>query len=211
MSFLSLIIRNLLRHRARSLLTIVGISIGIATIVTLGLITEGLKGTVEEAIKAGKADFSIAQAGVVDLILSTIKQEELKEVQKMEGIKNAVGVLIASVPVSFNPYFIAIGINQEDIKLGGININEGRIFQKNSQNEIILGKVAAKNFRKKIGEEIQVGPIRYKIVGIFERQRSCEGVSTFDFLFFSMSRAMFFFRAENLQTQRYKDKKPVLN
>ncbi|TET60129.1 ABC transporter permease [Candidatus Aerophobetes bacterium] len=168
MSFLSLILRNLFRHRVRSLLTIVGISIGIATIVTLGLITEGLKSTVEEAIKAGKADFSIAQAGVVDLILSTIKQEELQEIQKMKGIKNAVGVLIASVPVSFNPYFIAIGINQEDIKLGGININEGRIFKKNSQDEIILGKVAAKNFRKKTGEEIQVGPIRYKIVGIFE-------------------------------------------
>jgi len=98
----------LFRHRARSLLTVVGISIGIATIVTLGLITEGLKGTVEEAIKAGKADFSIAQTGVVDLILSTIKQEELQEIQKMKGIKNAVGVLIASVPVSFNPYFISI-------------------------------------------------------------------------------------------------------
>ena len=52
MSFLSLIIRNLLRHRVRSLLTIVGISIGIATIVTLGVITEGLKGTVEEALTA---------------------------------------------------------------------------------------------------------------------------------------------------------------
>ena len=91
MSFLSLIIRNLFRHRVRSLLTIVGISIGIATIVTLGVITEGLKGTVEETIKAGKADFSIAQAGVVDLILSTIKQEELRRSAKDEGNKKCGG------------------------------------------------------------------------------------------------------------------------
>lgn len=35
--------------------------IGIATIVTLGVVSEGLKGTVEEVIKAGKADFSISR------------------------------------------------------------------------------------------------------------------------------------------------------
>ncbi len=93
----------------------------------------------EEAIKAGEADFSIAQAGVVDLILSTINQKELEEIQRMEGIENAAGVLIASVSVSYNPYFIVIGVNQEDIKLGGININEGRVFKKNSEKEVISG------------------------------------------------------------------------
>lgn len=145
-----------------------GISIGIATIVTLGVITEGLKGTMEGVLKAGKADFSIVQAHIADLILSTIGEEELEEIQKMEGVENAVGVLIAFAPVSFNPYFMVIGIDREDIKLGGININEGRVFKKNSEEEIILGKVAAKNFRKKIGQEMQFGPRKYKIVGIFE-------------------------------------------
>jgi len=142
----------------------VGISIGIATIVTLGVITEGLKGTVEGVLKAGKADFSIVQAHIADLILSTIGEEELEEIQKMEGVENAVGVLIAFAPVSFNPYFMVIGIDREDIKLGGININEGRIFKKNSEEEIILGKVAAKNFRKKLARRCNLGQENIKLL-----------------------------------------------
>ena len=42
MSFLSLIIRNPFRNKGRAILAIIGIGIGIATIVALGGITDGL-------------------------------------------------------------------------------------------------------------------------------------------------------------------------
>ena len=42
MSFLSLIIKNPFRNKSRALLAIIGIGIGIATIIALGAITEGM-------------------------------------------------------------------------------------------------------------------------------------------------------------------------
>ena len=47
MSFLSLIVKNPFRNKTRTVLAVVGIAIGIATIVALGIITDGLKVSTE--------------------------------------------------------------------------------------------------------------------------------------------------------------------
>ncbi len=63
MSFLALIARNLIRQRTRTLLTVAGIGIGITTVVALGSITQGMKATSEDLLRAGGADFMVAQKG----------------------------------------------------------------------------------------------------------------------------------------------------
>ncbi len=168
MSFFTLIFKNLFRCKTRTLLTILGISIGIATIVTLGVVTEGLKASIEKTLKTGKADFSIAQSGVADLILSTIPEGRVREIEGMKEVKKAVGVLISVYPVGRNPYFLVNGVRAEDIIIGGVKIIEGSIFSKENENEIILGKVASRNLKKKVGDELSLGGRNFKIMGIFE-------------------------------------------
>jgi putative ABC transport system permease protein len=65
-SFMSLILKNLLRQRTRTILTVLGISIGITTVVALGVITDSLKATAGEIINLGGADFMVAQEGAAD-------------------------------------------------------------------------------------------------------------------------------------------------
>jgi putative ABC transport system permease protein len=55
MSFAVLVVRNLCRQRVRTLLTVLGISIGITTVVALGAITAGLKTTMGELVRGGGA------------------------------------------------------------------------------------------------------------------------------------------------------------
>jgi putative ABC transport system permease protein len=57
MSFLGLILRNLVRQPTRALLTLIGISLGIMTVVALGVITESLKQTATTFIQLGDTDF----------------------------------------------------------------------------------------------------------------------------------------------------------
>ncbi|WP_231624199.1 ABC transporter permease [Methanobrevibacter arboriphilus] len=47
MKYINLILRNPFRNKARAALSIVGIAIGIATIVALGLITGGMQESVK--------------------------------------------------------------------------------------------------------------------------------------------------------------------
>lgn len=75
MSFAALVFKNLFRQRVRTLLTLLGICIfGIATVVALGSVTEGLKGASGEFVLAGNADFMVAQEGASDLSFSAISE-----------------------------------------------------------------------------------------------------------------------------------------
>src|SRR5512136_2720165 len=105
MSFFSLILKNPFRNKTRTALAIVGIAIGIATIVALGIITDGLKSSTEETLKAGGSDFMVVESGVSDMIFSSIDEKRVDEIKAMNGIQDVVGVLMAMYPVENNPYF----------------------------------------------------------------------------------------------------------
>jgi len=54
MRFPALIFKNLLRRKTRRAFAILGISIGIATIIALGAVTERLKFSMDQILKTGK-------------------------------------------------------------------------------------------------------------------------------------------------------------
>ncbi len=164
----SLILRNIFGHRMRSLLTILGISIGIAAIVTLGSVAGGIKGHFSRVMKAGGADFMVGQANAADLMLSAISEERADDLGKMEGVEKAVGVSMGIVQKGDIPYFMMFGIKREDFDLADISIIEGEAFEGGSEDELILGKVAARHFEKSVGDRIDVGGKEFTVKGIFE-------------------------------------------
>lgn len=167
MSFLKLIIKNLLRHKTRTILTILGISIGITTIVTLGVISSGLSDMLGKALKIGGTDITVAKAGSADIVLSFIDEEKEKDIQGIEGVEEVSGFLMVIASVNSNPYFMIGGIEGQNVKNAGMTITEGRVFKDNT-NEIILGKIAASVLDKNIGDELEINQNKYQIVGLYE-------------------------------------------
>ena len=115
MPFFMLIFRNLLRQRVRTLLTAFGISLGITTVVALGVVTDSLKATAQDILTAGGSDFAIAQSGSADITYSTVTDEQLRAVAAYEGVEHATGVLLAVSRLGSNPYFIQMGIDPSDL------------------------------------------------------------------------------------------------
>jgi putative ABC transport system permease protein len=72
MTFSALILKNLWRHKTRTVLTLLGISIGIATILMLGAVADGLGGSFSGIMKSGGADITVAQANASDLSFSSV-------------------------------------------------------------------------------------------------------------------------------------------
>ena len=167
MAFLKLIFKNIFRQKWRTILTVLGISLGIGTIVTLGILTGGLKQTLEKTIKTGEADFSVAEAKVADFAFSKITEKQLEKMRDTEGIKEAVGVLFGFAQTQQNPFFILYGIKSKETGLLGVDLTKGRTF-KESKNEIVIGKIAAENMKLKVGDKLPVKERSYKIVGIFQ-------------------------------------------
>jgi len=166
MSFYGLVLKNPFRNRTRMALAVVGIAIGIATIVALGMVTEGLKVSLEEQLKAGGADFVVMKNTSSGSESSAIKQNRVDEIAKMNGVKQAAGIYTSSRPVGETTLGL-IGLNQKDLNMMGAKITQGKQYSDN-KNEIILGKLASEKLKKKVGDTITLKGEKYTINGIYE-------------------------------------------
>lgn len=166
MSFISLIFKNPFRNKTRSSLAIIGISIGIATIVALGIVTDGLKASTENTLKSGGSDFTITEANSPGLGSSSINEDRITDIENIKGVKNAVGVLITNRAVD-GQLFTVMGIGRDDLEVGQIKIIEGNPFDQD-KNEIIIGKTASGNLNKKVGDSVRIFGEDFRVTGIFE-------------------------------------------
>jgi len=172
MSFLSLIFKNPFRNKSRALLAIIGIGIGIATIVALGAITAGLTQTMDDTLHAGGADFSIAGKENSSMTTNpfgtdTFSEEWISIIKNVSGVKDATGVYIGMVSIPDAHYFTLIGIDPENVDLSGLKITDGVLFN-NNENEVILGKISSEKLNKTVGDSLEINGENFEITGIFE-------------------------------------------
>ena len=66
-----MILTNLFRRKGRTILTLLGISIGIAAIVALGAMAQGLKTGFVSMTQGSKADFVLSQADSMTALISS--------------------------------------------------------------------------------------------------------------------------------------------
>ncbi len=166
MTLLELIPKNILRQKTRTLLTLLGISIGIATIIALGAVADGLKSSFGGIIQSGEADFIVTQAGASDMMFSEVDTAMLAQVEQIEGVRAVEGVRLGVAQYENNPYFIALGMTRSGSELGGFSVTEGRMPE--ADNELALGKIAATNVDKDIGDTMKLFGEVVEVVGIYE-------------------------------------------
>src|SRR3989338_256280 len=87
-------LKNITRYRARTFLTVLGIVIGIAAIVALGSISEGVNTSIQSSLNvlggkimvqsSGSGGFAAGFAG------SEITDEQVAAIETVDGIKEAV-------------------------------------------------------------------------------------------------------------------------
>jgi putative ABC transport system permease protein len=168
LSFIKLMAKNPFRNKARLALAVIGIAIGIATIVALGMLTEGLKVSIEEQLKTGGADFVVMKNTTSESSSGTysIKNSRVDEISKINGVKQAAGVYTSSRTIDGTQLGLA-GIRSQDLNMLGAKMIGGNVYS-DDKNEVILGKLAADKLNKKVGDTLTFNGNKYTITGIFE-------------------------------------------
>jgi len=172
MSFLKLMLKNPFRNKSRAALAIIGIGIGIATIVALGAITSGLSSTLDDTLHAGGADFSIlsteTDASGTPYGTATLDEEWIDKVQNISGVKNVEGVYLVTMPIE-NSYSMVIGVDPNSFNTSSMSmtVTSGRML-KNDSKELLLGKLALEDYDKKIGDNLTLKGKKFTIVGVYE-------------------------------------------
>ncbi|MFH1056751.1 MAG: ABC transporter permease [Candidatus Micrarchaeota archaeon] len=182
-----LALNNIRQRRVRSLLTIIGIFIGISAVVALISLGEGLQNVVSgEFAKLGADKITvmgyngIAASPFVSASLSNpITTDELKVVKRTRGVDSAGDLLYLNVNLQYgreSKLTFAGGIPEDDSRrmiedMQNVEIAQGRKLQVGEGNVVLLGSYAADGlFEKKVylGDTIKLEGKDYRVVGILK-------------------------------------------
>lgn len=174
MNIISLMLKNPFRNKTRSFLAIIGIAIGIATIVALGMITASLEDSTETTLKEGTAEITAMKIGTTyGSSSSTLNQSIVENLSHVEGVNRTAGMIEGTVAAkkeegeSTIRGYSVYGTKAEDLDIIGINNINGSSYNENN-NEIIMGKQVAEEENYTIGDTIEIYGEEYKITGIYE-------------------------------------------
>ncbi|PIT85080.1 hypothetical protein COU36_05300, partial [Candidatus Micrarchaeota archaeon CG10_big_fil_rev_8_21_14_0_10_59_7] len=187
--FLALGLRNIMHRRTRSLLTVIGIFIGIAAVVSLISLGDGLQNVVAgEFQKMGTDKITImATAGGMmmspmasEISANPLTDDDIILIKRVRGVNSVAGMLMKSAVTEFknarNAGFI-YGIPTDDnLKMfedmQSIEVVEGRKFTRADRNALIIGSYAASDMfdkkKVKIGDTLNVNGRDMRVVGILK-------------------------------------------
>lgn len=181
MNFTTLAVKNLLRRRGRTILTILGVAIAIAALFSLLSFNSGyekqLSGELSSlgihilAVPKGcpyEAASLIIHGGVIPKYLS---DSDVEAAKKISGIEIASPMLLHQFYKDGKPH-IVYGINIDDmLSLKPWWKVEGRFFSQYEDNVMVIGRSLADKEKLNVGDVLPFGPDKtpFTIVGILER------------------------------------------
>ena len=169
---LNLIFKNLLRRKTRTLLTTLGIAIGVSMIVALGAMGEGMRAGYQSMFGGSGADLTLMQQGSFDITMSSVDEQAIQDIAALPGVHEAAGMIVGNVAAPNTPYFFVFGYDPNSFIFKRFPVVEGQSLGKarrsaSSAREIMLGKQAAEAMKMKVGDIIRLTGGTFKIVGIY--------------------------------------------
>jgi len=158
-------LRNIMRQPTRTLLTVVGIGVAIMAIVFMGAMGDGLIDAIGGIMTGGGAHLIGIEADA-SVDLSKIDEDIVRRIGSLPGVQAAEGFLTGYTTLGDLPFFIVFGYQPRGLSIRTFPIVEGEALTTNRQ--IILGRVAATNLRKQVGQTVRIFDSTFKIVGIYE-------------------------------------------
>ena len=174
-----MIFKNLLRRKGRTLLTVLSIAIGVAAIVALGALADGVQTGYDSFLTGSKADLVISQPDAMDVSLSIIDEGIGKELAVMPEVAAISPMVQSFVQTEDVPYFFIFGYPEDSFVLGRFTIIDGvgldsRAAQRAPGKPLILGASAAEVMEKQPGDTIRLTESVFRIVGIYETGKDLE-------------------------------------
>jgi ABC-type antimicrobial peptide transport system permease subunit len=167
-----MVFKNLWRRKTRTLLTTLGIAVGVAAVVALSAFGEGIAGGFEKMFSTTSADLTVGQKDAVMLMLSAVDTSVGDEIAAMPGVEQVAGTVVGVVQMPESPYFIVMGEDPRGFRMEHYRIIAGGPLT--GRKQILLGKITAENFDKQVGQTFRLNGLPYRVAGIYETGVSLE-------------------------------------
>jgi putative ABC transport system permease protein len=176
MYFVTFILKNLLRRRTRTALTVLGLAVAVGSMIALLGVSHNVEKSVESAFDVRRVDLVVMQKGKPLGLDSEFREYFVRETAKMpevdrasEGVVGPVNIERDNGTIDDNIYLIQ-GWRPDNFGYEDMTVLEGRKLEAGDSYKIMLGSKLADNLKKKVGDRIKfVGdPDKpYEVVAVF--------------------------------------------
>ena len=167
-----MIFKNLWHRKTRTLLTILGIAVGVAAVVSLSALGEGMSSGMEKVFTSSDADLMIAQKDAMMVLFSKVDESISADLERIPGVAEVTGTVTNIIQMADVPYFIVSGEDTRGFSMAHYRIIAGGPLLRRKQ--ILIGKLAAETFDKDVGEAFRLEGATYRVAGIYETGVSFE-------------------------------------
>ena len=171
MRFITFVLKNLLRRKARSLLTALGIAVAVGTTIALLGISNGFKESTLSSFEGRNVDLIVLEDGSVDQLSSDVPESILDEVNKMPGVKATAAGLVDLGAFSHDGSTITAliqGWDPDSYAQDTLTFVAGRGLIAADHQVSIVGADLAKKMNKQLGDAVEIEGEPFEIVGIYD-------------------------------------------
>lgn len=182
-SILKTAINSIVHNKLRSLLTILGLVIGIASVIILVGIGNGASTNVEEQVKSLGSDILTASVTSEDRSFS---YEQMEDIEELENVESVAPYKSINAQVTRNTSSVSqssiMAVTDSYLTVSNTKLNEGRnisvIDIENQSKVCILGSEIISSLfslTDPIGETIKINGDNYTVIGVLQEQGTSMG------------------------------------
>ncbi len=183
---MTMALQALISNKMRSLLTMLGIIIGVAAVIALVSIGMGVRAQIESSISSLGSNLLLVYPGAPRTpgvrpspgTMQTLKVNDFEALSKLDSVQAASPVVSRSflaVAKNKNWTTTTYGVNPDYAFIRDLNVEEGQfITNRHVQSRarvVVLGKTVAKELfgdTSPIGEDMRINNDPFKIIGVLE-------------------------------------------
>jgi putative ABC transport system permease protein len=188
MNIPKLILKNITGRKGRFIFTLLGITVGIASFVTLLSLGGSLKDEVKRQAGELGANLVVTPKGwcayeqisvlTGEQLPEAIPFDEVKKISVIKGLK-AVPYLTEKTAYKNSPVPV-IGILPEEMKLfKGWNIGNGGYFTSADERSLVIGSGIAQQFKLSPADELTIRGKRFPVKGVLKETGSKDDIAVF--------------------------------
>lgn len=169
MRFTTVVVKSLRRRPMRTVLTAFGIGIAVAAVIALVGVALRFQDSYFELYQTRGVDLVVVRAGASERITSALDENFGESIVQLSGVRAVTPSLVDVVSFEDLDLFGVViqGWQPDSFLFKDVTV-DGRIFNAEDHEVVLLGDVLARNLDKKVGDTIEVveGEV-FTVIGIY--------------------------------------------